>query len=655
MSDFFATSDDQAKEFSSRYKYLHFAIATLGIVFFFRLWYLQIMQGSELRAFSEKNRIKETKIQAPRGMILDRENKILVENLPGFELTIQPQYTLDLEKTASDVGTVLKIPPAKIVSMVQKSKRQNGPFRPVKIKDNLSRDEVFLLKLLRMDHPGLEISETVVRSYPLVQNGAQLFGYVSEISKKQLPVLNAKFAEPKFEPGDLIGKSGLEEYYDSQIRGSDGVSVVQVDARGREAAQAEGPSFLGVLGQTQEAVPGNSLILTVDKDIQEVAAKSFAGEGRIGAVVAMTPQGEVLAWVNAPSYDPNSFSTGLTGDIWSQLVNDPFKPLRNKVIQDHTPPGSTFKAIVALAALEEKVITEKTTHYCPGHLSFGKRVYHCHLERGHGEVNVFQALEQSCDVFFFKVGMALGIDRIAKYAQALGLGHKTGIELLNESAGLVPNSEWKKQAMGEEWQPGENLSHAIGQGFLLTTAMQMAVAYNAIATEGSIVRPFVVRRVFGPKGDVLQEWGPQKIGDVGENGNGAVKISKRSFAIVKEGLRMVVNGSRGTAGRYKIKGLEMAGKTGTVQLRSFTADQIYQKCESRPIQNRHHGWFVSYAPADKPEIVVAVLAEHSCHGGSGAAPTAHNVIEAYMKKYHPEAFKSDTSGGAAPTRDTGDE
>lgn len=636
MSDFFSMGDEQSKEYASRFKYVYGMIGILAAVFFVRLWFLQVIQGSELRAFSEKNRIKETKIQAPRGMILDRENRILVENLPGFEVTLQPQYTTELEKTAEVLSQVLKIPAPRIVTLVQRSKRQNGPFRPVRIKDHLSRDEVFLLKLLRMDHPGLEISETVVRSYTLGPNGSQLFGYVSEVSKRQLPALNAKYKEPRFQQGDLVGKAGLEEVYDTDIRGEDGVSIVQVDAKGREAAVSDVPSFLGSLGRTLEATPGNSLVLTVDRDLQEVAHKAMADRGRIGAVVAMSNLGEILAWVNGPSYDPNVFSMGVTSETWSQLINDPFKPMRNKVIQDHVPPGSTFKALVALAGLEEKVITERTTHYCPGFLNFGRRPYHCHLKKGHGEVNVTQSLEQSCDVFFYKAGIQLGIDRIAKYASLFGLGKKTRINLMNENSGLVPTSDWKKASYGEEWQPGENLVHAIGQGFWLTTALQMAVAYNAIGTEGEIVRPFVVRKMMDPSGQLVREWKPEVLANVGPEGNSPLKVSAKSFQIVKEGLRMVVNGSRGTAARHKIKGMEMSGKTGTVQLRAFAADQIFQKCDSRPVAQRHHGWFVAYAPSHKPEIVVAVLAEHACSGSGGAGPIAKDIVDAYVKKYHPE-------------------
>lgn len=642
MSDFFSTAEDQVREYSSRYRYLYFAIGLLSALFFFRLWYLQILQGSELRIFSEKNRLKETKIAAPRGIVFDRENKILVENRTGFEVTLQPQYVTDLQKTAEMAGQILGIQPSRIVSLVQKSRRQNGPFRPVKIKDNLSREEVFQLKMMRIDYPGMDISETVVRSYPLMKNGSQLFGYVGEISKKQLPLLNAR-APNSFEQGDIIGKSGLEEIHDTLIRGHDGVSVVQVDARGRDAS-LEAPSFLGALGQVQDAKPGNSLVLTIDKDVQEVAYKAFVETGRIGAVVAMRPNGEVIAWVNAPSFDPNTFSTRISGDLWSQLVNDPFRPMRNKVVQDAVSPGSTFKAIVALAGLEEGIINPSTTHFCPGFYKFGRRVYHCHQKHGHGEVNVYQALERSCDVFFYKVGLQLGVDRIAKYSQALGLGKLSGVDIRNEVAGLIPTSEWKRAAYGEEWQPGENLSTAIGQGFVSTTALQMAGAYSVIASDGFLYKPYLVQKVLDPSGKLLHEYGPQLIRDLSENSTGGLKISRKNFEVVKEGLHLVANGNLGTAKFWKIPGLEFSGKTGTTQLRSFTADQIYKRCEDRPISHRHHGWFIGYAPPDQPKIVVSVLAEHSCHGNMGGVPVARDIIAAYMKKYHPELVKTPQNG-----------
>jgi penicillin-binding protein 2 len=644
----YVNNPDEAKEYLSRYRIFYIFIAITFSIFTMRLWYLQIISGNELREFSEKNRIKQNKITAPRGLMLDRDGKVLVENLPGFEAILSPQYIESLDGLAKTVGPILSMDTDKIVQKVQKSRRQNGPFVQIRLKENLSREEVFRLKRLRLDTPGLEIRESIVRYYPLKEDGAQLFGYVSEISKRQIPILNEMYKGTlNFEQGDIIGKSGLEETLERDIRGSDGISFIQVDAHGRETVTAT-PNIYGEQIRDQAPVHGNNAVLTIDRDVQEAAYKAFTGLNRIGAVVAMRTNGEVLAWVSTPSFDPNEFSTGISPSTWSRLVNDPFKPLRNKVIQDHNSPGSTFKPLVAVAALNEKVITPTTIVSAPGVFYFGRRPYHDHQKGGQGNITVFEALERSSNVFFYKMGIALGVDKMYDYISLLGIGQKTGIELSREVSGTMPNSAWKKAAVGEEWQPGENLSTAIGQGFVNVTPLSMAIAYNAIGTEGKVVKPFVIRKIIDQDGKVLRENFPQTLRDLQQQQPNGVKITLDTFKTVKEGMRRVANGDRGTAKFWKIPGVQMAGKTGTAQVMGFSADQIYAKCESRPIHMRHHGWFVAYAPADNPEITVAALAEHACHGNTGAAPIVRDIFMAYFQKYHPEIIEAALKAKAGP-------
>ena len=479
-----------------------------------------------------------------------------------------------------------------------------------------------------------------MRRYPLGPNGAQLFGYVAEISKQQIPRMNEKYKSKfKFDQGDLIGKAGIEETFDLVLRGRDGVSISQVDARGRPPAP-DSPTLFGSLSSLQKAEFGRNIQLTIDKDIQQAAYDAFSVGGRSGAAIAMRTNGEVLAWVSAPTFDPNTFSTGMTSQIWQQLVNDPDKPLRNKPIQDHNSPGSTLKPFIALAALQEKIITPQQIVSAPGAFKFGNKLYHDTLKQGHGNINVLQAIEQSANVFFYKMGIQLGVDRMWKYCNALGIGQKSGIELDDERSGLMPNSHWKKESLGEEWQPGENLSVAIGQGFVLTTPIQMMIAYNAIGTEGLVYKPFIVKKVMTSDGRVEKEYFPTLIRDLSDK-NSDVYIDKEVFKVVKQGLRGVVNGERGTARGSKLNFVEFAGKTGTSQVMSFSADQIYVKCENQPKNKRHHGWFIGYAPADNPEISFAIFAEHSCHGASGAAPVAREIVRAYVAKYHPEWLSRD--------------
>ncbi len=639
--------EEEAKIYLQRYILLRWIVVFSVTVLIIRLWYLQIIEGQELADFSMRNRVKETRIPAPRGLILDRDERVLVDNLPGFEVTITPQYASELEETAKYVGGILGIPSNAIVTKVKTGRKKNGPFRPVQIKDHLSRDELFRLMLKRFDHPGLEIRETIVRGYPLKENGAQLFGYVGEISKEQIPEYNAgRTLRERLQQGDVIGQTGIEKYLDDTIRGVDGASFMQVDARGREARSST-LRLLEAIERTQEAVPGQSVVLTIDRDVQEAAYKAMQGQPdkigpRIGALVAIRPNGEVVAWANSPSYDPNEFSTGISPDIWKVLVNDPFQPLRNKVIQDHTPPGSTFKAIVALAALQEKLITPNTSYFCGGSLKFGRRAYHCWAEHGHGNVNLLEAIERSCDVFFYRVGMALGIDRIAKYAKALGLGDLTNIDTVGEVTGIIPTEEWKERRFGEAWQPGETLSNAIGQGFVLATPLQMAVAFSTIANEGGLYRPFLLKKILDQRSretPLNNPHGPTLIRDLSTINPSQVVIDPENFRLVKEGLRRVSNGASGTARYWKIPGVEIAGKSGTVQLRSYAANEIFTKCDSRPLSHRHHGWFVGYAPAQNPVITVAMLAQHSCSGSSGAGPIVRDVIRAYIEKYHPEMIE----------------
>lgn len=636
----FVNNPDEAKEYLGRYKLFYIVIAFAVCVFTMRLWYLQIISGNELREFSEKNRIKQNKITAPRGLMLDRDGQVLVENLPGFEAILSPQYIENLEDLAKTVGPVLGIEPDKLIAKVQKGRRQNGPFAQIRLKENLSREEVFRLKRMRLATPGLEIRESIVRYYPLRENGAQLFGYVAEISKRQIPLLNDLYKGSLiFEQGDIIGKSGLEETLERDIRGSDGISFIQVDAHGRETV-TQTPNIYGEEIRDQAPVHGNSALLTIDRDIQEAAYKSFMELNRIGAVVAMKSNGEILAWVSTPSFDPNEFSTGISPQTWSKLINDPFKPLRNKVIQDHNSPGSTFKPLVAVAALQEKIITPTTVVSAPGVFYFGRRPYHDHLKGGHGNITVYEALERSSNVFFYKMGIALGVDKMYDYIHLLGIGQKTGIELSREVSGTMPNSAWKKANIGEEWQPGENLSTAIGQGFVNVTPLSMAIAYNSIGTEGKVVKPFLVRKILDQDGKVLRENFPQVTRDLQQAQANGVRISPETFKVVKEGMRRVANGARGTAKHWKVPGVEMAGKTGTAQVMGFSADQIYAKCEARPVHMRHHGWYIAFAPADNPEITIAALAEHSCHGSTGAAPIVRDIVYAYFKKYHPDIIEN---------------
>ncbi len=645
----YISNPDEAKEFQTRYRVLGIFIIVTFFIFISRLVWLQVIQGNELRQFSENNRIKQNKIMAPRGLILDREGRGLVENLPGFEVIISPQYVDDLKGLAEKVGPILDMDSEKIIEKFKRGKRINGPFAIIRLKDNLSREEVFRLKRIRLDTAGLEIRESIIRHYPLHENGAQLFGYVGEISKQEISKLNEKFKNQfNFEQSDIIGKNGLEENLEERIRGVDGVSFIQVDAHGRKTI-TEIPNIYGQQIKDLDPIHGNSAYLTIDRDIQEAAYKSMSDLQRIGAVVAMRSNGEILAWLNEPAFDPNAFSTEITTKLWSKINSDPYKPLRNKVIQDNFWPGSTFKPLMALAALQSKTITDKTLVSAPGKLFFGNRWFHNHNKNGEGLISVYEAIEKSSNVFFYKMGIALGVDKIYNYVSLLGLGQRTQIEMAREAPGRLPNSVWKKSIRGEDWQPGEDLTLGIGQGYVTVTPLQMAVAYNTIATEGKVVKPFIVKKVVDHDGHTLLEREPEIVRDITLPQPNGYKIDAETFRIVKRAMFLVANGPSGTARSAKVPGVQLAGKTGTAQVMSFSADQIYKSCNSRPMSMRHHGWYVAWAPWDKPEITVAVLAQHSC-SSHAAIPIVRDIMEAYFKKYHPELINEALKKGEKSVR-----
>ena len=617
--------EEELKEMLPRWNFIYWMLIIATCVLTSRLWYLQIHHGETLRQYSEKNRLKESIIPAERGWILDRHRHVLVNNQQGLQLSLTPQYIRNLSSTAKYIAPIIQTSKEFIIKKVQISERQYGPFRPVIIKKHLNIHQIASLKALKWHLNGMNIQETKIRHYPLKKNGAHLFGYLGEASKKQIQLLK-KF-NLHIRPGDLIGKSGLESIWENKLRGEDGFSFVEVNVHNRKSSS----NIAGLWSfKPKEPVRGHNIVLTLDKALQEKVYKSLKRKDsigkRTGAAIVMKTNGEILAWCSSPSYNPNDFSIGISNSKWKKLAKDPLQPLRNKAIQNHYAPGSTFKPIVALAALQTNIITKNTLILSPPQLILNGRIYHDYRQTGYGAINVVSAIEQSANVFFYKLGMQMGINPMAHYAKLFNLGQKTNIHLEGEIEGLIPSTEWKKTYIREAWQPGENLSHAIGQGFILVTPLQMAVAYNAIATKGDIVKPFVVKHIIDSNNQVLQTFMPQMSQHLHSI------IDKKHFQTLKKALTQVVHGKHGTAKRYKVNGVTMAGKTGTTQVISFSKQNIYKKCQHRPRAYRHHGWFVAFAPVAKPEIVVSVLTEHSCSGSTGSAPIAHDIISFYFNQ-----------------------
>lgn len=629
----FLGQEEQIREFQDRFRYLY-AIVFIGLgLLTSRLVYLQILSGEKMRLYSEENRIKRVRVSAPRGMIFDRNRTLLIDNQPAFDLEIIPQYLHEFKRTQEVISRLSKLihmPAEEIEDILQKAKGQPS-FLPVKIKIDLTRDEVAQVEAWKIDMPGVEVREEIKRTGIFKEIASHLLGYIGEVNSTELPTLNKRERGLKYKLGDNIGKSGLERRHEDVLRGVDGEEIKEVDALGRVKIGKGTGRVLGT-NPDKPAVPGKNLILTIDQDLQFAANQAFGD--KIGALVAIDPRnGEILAMLSRPSFDPTVFSRGIPPGLWSKLLTNPNRPMRDKTIRDHYPPGSTFKIFTAIAGLEEGVVDEKTTFPCNGTFKVGNHTYHCWKQHGHGNMKVVSAIAQSCDVYFWKLAAKLkSVDDIAKWAFRFGYGKKTGIDLAQEIPGLIPTEKWKQERLKQVWNQGETLSVAIGQSFVSTTALQLANSYAALGNGGILWRPFLVKEIESYEGQVIKEFKPEILGKV--------EISPKTMELVKQGLWGVVNSAHGTAHlTAKLPGMDFVGKTGTAQTIRLSADKLYDKhCEAWKFQDRYHALFAGYAPLNNPVIAVGVIGEHACHGATSAAPIAKAVIKTYLQKYYPDFY-----------------
>jgi penicillin-binding protein 2 len=593
--------------FSKQLKIAMLVVLMAFGILILRLWTLQIVNGPAYRAKSEHNRIRLHDIPPFRGMIMDRNSEVLVDNRPSYDLYVIPeevQNRSELLDRLSRLGDLDREAAERILD-----KAGSGyPFKPVCLKTDMSRDELASIESHRFDLPGLMIRVRPQRHYFYEGLASHVLGYVGEISEAQL--LSGQF--PKNRAGDLIGKRGVECKWQAQLNGIRGGEQVEVDAAGRKIAMVS----------RKDPISGANICLTIDKRLQELAEKSL--QGKHGAVVAINPlNGEVLALASSPSFNPNVFIRGLDKKTWQDMVLSKEFPLQNRAISGQYPPGSVFKIVMALAALEEGVISPEEEIFCNGAYSLGKGTYRCWKKWGHGKVNLHRALVESCDVYFYVVGKRLGVDRIAQYARRLGLGKETGLDLGEESSGLVPTAEWKLKRWGVPWQPGETISTSIGQSFVLTTPLQMANLISSVFNGGHIYRPQTTKWVKKSDGETLFEFEAISAGEAG--------IKPEHLELVKKALVGVVNQPHGTGSKSRLKDIIVAGKTGTAQVIALKKEGGSKQEEAIPFKFRDHAWFVAIAPASNPEIAVAVLVEHGGHGGSAAAPIARDIIQAYLQ------------------------
>ncbi|MBW1931870.1 MAG: penicillin-binding protein 2 [Deltaproteobacteria bacterium] len=578
------------------------------VTFCARLWHLQIVQGEDFRQQSERNRIRSVRLQPPRGKILDRTGRLLAGVKPCFNVCLVKEDVRDMEALLAKLSPLLGETEAEIRTRL--GSEQKGPkYVPIVIKrgaewETLSRIESRLFSL-----PGVFIEVTPIREYPYGSIAPHLLGYLGEISRKDIEEKRYKGARS----GDLVGKYGIEERFENDLAGVKGQRRLEVDAEGR---------LVRVIDE-KPPIPGKDLYLSIDLELQQASEEAM--KEYVGALVALDPQtGRILALVSSPAFDPDAFATGIDNKEWEAL-NDPVsRPLQNKALQGRYAPASTLKIVVAAAALQEGIVTRNTSFECASRFRLGKSSFRCWDWRGHGQTNLYKALVESCDIYFYQVGLKLKNEKIVKYANAFGLGSKTGIDLPNESPGFIATPDWKLKKYNEPWQEGETLITAIGQGFTLVTPLQMACLTSAVANGGTLYSPVYLEKLTGPDGHIFASFESDP--------KGKLPISESNLRIIKRALVGAVNDEKATGNKCKLPDVLVAGKTGTAQVIGQAKRRQDKKLDWK---YRDHAWFVAYAPADKPELAVAVLCEHAGHGGSVAAPIARKVFEKWFQIQSP--------------------
>jgi penicillin-binding protein 2 len=578
-----------------------YLVALILAVLLAGLWRLQVLNAESFRSLAEANRVRKVPILAPRGKLFDREGRLLVDNYPSVSCFLLREQVKDLDADLPLISKGLHIPIEQIQATIRRY--QIAPkYQPIPLKQDITPDEQAFIAAHRDELPELETLDEQRRLYPSDGFAAHLIGYVGEVSEQMLDDSRYAF----YSPGDVVGRSGVEQTYDAFLRGKDGSRDVIVNSHGKE---------LGHLGQ-ELAVPGKDLRLTIDLDIQIAAERVL--EGKIGAIVAMDPHtGEILAMASRPTFDPNQFSVRLTKNYWNEILNNPDHPLLNKTIQAQLAPGSTFKIIMSVAGLQENIA--QTMHVpCNGGATFYGHFFSC--DRHHGMVDINNAIPYSCDTFYYTLANRLGIDTIAKYATSLGLSQKTGIDLPDEATGNMPSTLWKLKTQHEKWYAGETISVGIGQGAVTATPIQLARALSGIASGGVLRRPHVV---------FDDEIPPEMLQNIHEtfpgSGEATIPLSAENWQIITDAMANVTSSPIGTAYIAHLDGVDFAGKTGTADV---VGGRVKNSTNKSTIPN---AWFVGMTPRRNPDIVVAVLWEHG-YWGNNSAKLAAQVINAFVTK-----------------------
>lgn len=583
----------------------------LSLALLVQLFFLQIIFHPYYRRMADVNRLRLVPIPAPRGAIYDRHLRKIVANRPSYSVSILPYEVRDLALTIRRLAPILGVSEDELDETIKRERTSR--FEPVKVKKDVDFATVARLEEQNEDLPGVIYQVEQARDYPPNNWGSHLVGYISEISDQEL----LQLASRGYRQGGYIGKRGIEKEYDQLLRGVDGVLYLEVTAQGK------------VLGEVPDRPPlrpiaGSDLVTSIDMDVQAAAESALANYPCAGAVALDPSTGEILAFVSKPVFNSAGLSVGISYDEWNRIVSDPDHPLLNRVIQSQYPPGSTAKLLTAGAALEEGLVNPNS-HMpvsCNGGFQFGNRYFHCWQQAGHGSLDLMNAIEQSCDVYFYQLGLKLGLQKWSEYAKKCGFGRRTGIDLPDESRGLVPSTAWYDSHLGKsQWSTGVMVNLSIGQGEILTTPLQLANFYAALSNGGVLWKPHFLKRVQDPEGP--QEYRPEIME--------RLPFSQETLEILRKALILVVQGPHGTAHRAQVQGITVAGKTGTAE---------------NP-HGKPHSWFACFAPAEDPKIAIAVLVENAGHGSDVAAPVAQQMLQAYLLKQKPGppvAGPADTTG-----------
>jgi penicillin-binding protein 2 len=601
---------DDRQSLGVRLSAMQYLVAVVFAALAVAFWIFQIAQHERFREIAENQYLQRLPLQAPRGMLFDRHGTVLVENMTIRNIALVREQVKDLDATLRDLAAAVGGDPAVWADIVHR-KRKEPTYRPIVLIENASKSQVIAVRARKAELRGIIDLPVPTRKYTLVEMAAHLFGYVGEVREEQL----AKAEYDGVEAGAIVGQSGVEQAYNRLLMGTEGARSVIVNSRGRELEEVG----------TDPPLEGRRLQLTIDADLQKAAEEGFRHFGEVqagapfnGAALVLDPRtGEVLTFVSLPGYDPNKFAVRIDPATWKELNTDKLRPLNNRVLQNRFSPGSTFKIVVAVAALEEGIATPDFRVFCSGGATFYGRYFKCWNDRGHGSVDMRRGIEQSCNVYFYTLGNMLGVDRMHKWAAALGMADRTGIDLPNEVPSIMPSTEWKQRVHKDKWYAGETISVAIGQGYVTTTPIALATMMMTVANGGTRHTPHVVKAV-----DEGQGWKPVPPPEP----KAVIKMKDSTVKAVRDGLWLVINGA-GTGGRARLPGRDIAGKTGTAQVISLEGAQRARG----KMDVRDHGWMVFFAPKDNPELAGVIFTEHSEHGYYGG-PIIKHIVETYFAK-----------------------